>query len=226
MGAYLLTGAGSGIGELVARALHDRGEELWLLARSAERAEQLAASYDGARTLVADLADPSSLTGLDVPDALDGVVHSAGVIGLAAMDHADAASLTESVTVNLLAPMLLTRLVVGAVRRRRGTHVFLNSRSGLWARAEQSAYNASKFGLRGFADALREEETAHGVRVTSVFPGRVATPMQERLRAAEGEDYDASDWIRPETVAAQVVSVLDLSEDATITDLTISPTPR
>jgi len=224
MGVYLLTGAGSGIGECVARTLHDRGEELWLLARSAERAEQLAASFEGARTLVADLADGGSVSALEVPDGLDGVVHSAGVIDLASVEATDAATVTETVTVNLLAPMLLTRLVVGAVRRRRGTHVFVNSRSGLGARAQQSAYNASKFGLRGFADALREEETAHGVRVTSVFPGRVATPMQERLRAAEGADYDPADWIRPGTVATHVVGVLDLSDDATIPDVTISPT--
>lgn len=226
MGAYLLTGAGSGIGELVARTLHDRGDEVWLLARSAERAEDLAGSFCSARTVVADLADAASVAALTVPDALAGVVHSAGVVDVAPLTETDPADLERAVAVNLLAPMVLSRLVVPAVRRARGTHVFVNSGSGLRAKADWASYNASKFGLRGFADALRGEESAHGVRVTSVYPGRVATPMQERVHAAEGAEYDASDWIRPETVAAQVVSVLDLSEDATITDLTISPTPR
>lgn len=226
MGAYLLTGAGSGIGELVARTLHERGDEVWLVARSPERAEELASSYDGARTLVADLSDPSSLTDLAVPDELAGVVHSAGVVDVAPLTETDPADLERAVAVNLVAPMVLSRLVVPAVRRARGTHVFVNSGSGLRAKADWASYNASKFGLRGFADALRGEESGHGVRVTSVYPGRVATPMQERVHAAEGASYDPSEWIRPETVAAQVVAVLDLSADATITDLTISPTPR
>jgi short-subunit dehydrogenase len=223
MGAYLLTGAGSGIGELVARTLHDRGDELWLLARSPERAEELAASFDGARTLVADLADPSSVAHLPVPESLDGVVHSAGVVDVASLTDTEPADLERAVAVNLVAPMVLSRLVVPAVRRARGTHVFVNSGSGLRAKADWASYNASKFGLRGFADALRGEEAGHGVRVTTVYPGRVATPMQERVHEAEGAAYDASRWIRPGTVAAQVVGVLDLSEDATIPDLTISP---
>ncbi|GAA1930945.1 SDR family oxidoreductase [Nocardioides lentus] len=223
MGAYLVTGAGSGIGALVARALADRGDELHLLARSATRADELAAAYDGAAVLVADLADPDSLAGLSVPARLDGVVHSAGVVDVAALDATGAASLRATVDVNLLAPMLLTRQVLEAVRAARGTHVFVNSGSGLRAKAGWASYNASKFGLRGFADALRQEEGDHGVRVTSVFPGRVATPMQERVHAAEGKDYDASAWIRPETVAAEVLRVLDLGRDATIPEVVVSP---
>ncbi|MCH1866622.1 SDR family oxidoreductase [Nocardioides sp. CFH 31398] len=223
MGVHLLTGAGSGIGELVARALHDRGDELWLLARSPERAEELAAAFEGARTLVADLADASAVSALEVPPAVDGVVHSAGVVDVGPLTDTDPADLERAVAVNLVAPMVLSRLVVPAVRRARGTHVFVNSGSGLRAKADWASYNASKFGLRGFADALRSEEAGHGVRVTTVYPGRVATPMQERVHAAEGASYDASRWIRPETVAAQVVAVLDLAEDATIPDLTISP---
>ena len=58
MSVHLITGAGSGIGAAVARALHERGDELWLLARSAERAAELSDAFPGAHTIVADLADP------------------------------------------------------------------------------------------------------------------------------------------------------------------------
>ena len=64
------------------------------------------------------------------------------------------------------------------------------------------------------------------MRVTSIYPGRTATPMQEQVHAQEGKEYDADDWIRPETVADAVLHVLDLPVDATVPDLTIKPGPR
>ena len=87
------------------------------------------------------------------------------------------------------------------------------------------AYAASKFGVRALADALRAEEHEHGVRVTTVYPGRVATPMQEKVHAQEGKEYDAGVWIRPETVADAVLHALDLPADATVPDLTFRPGP-
>ena len=71
------------------------------------------------------------------------------------------------------------------------------------------------------ADALRVEEVSYGVRVASVFPSRTATPMQELVHEREGRDYDAGDWMSPETVAQAVVGVIDLPRDATTTDLTL-----
>jgi NADP-dependent 3-hydroxy acid dehydrogenase YdfG len=59
--------------------------------------------------------------------------------------------------------------------------------------------------------------------VTTVFPSRTATPMQEKVHEQEGRTYDASRWIRPETVVDSVVHVLDLPPDATIPELVIRP---
>ena len=101
--------------------------------------------------------------------------------------------------------------------------MFVNSSAGLTASAEWSAYAASKHGLRAFADALREEEADHGVRVTSVYPGRTATPMQEKVHEQEGRDYDASRWATAETVADTILHVLDLPADATIPDVRVAP---
>jgi short-subunit dehydrogenase len=106
----------------------------------------------------------------------------------------------------------------------------VNSAAGLSAGASWSAYAASKFGLRAFADSLRAEEMGNGVRVTTVFPSRTATPMQEKVHEQEGGTYDASLWISPETVAATILHVLDLPHDATIPEVTVRPlvpwTPR
>ncbi len=225
MPTHLLTGAGSGIGAGLAQRLHERGDGLLLVARSQERADELAARHPGAATLVADLADPGSLAALELPDALDSVVHAAGVVDLGPVAELSAGSWREQLDVNLLAPAELTRLALPALRRSRGTAVFVNSGSGLRVNPTWAAYGASKFGLRALADALRQEEAEHGVRVTSIYPGRTATPMQEQVHAQEGQEYDATRWIRPETVVDAILHVLDLPRDATIPDVTVSVGP-
>lgn len=226
---HLLTGAGSGIGAALARALLDRGDELVLLARSEERAAELAAAYDGSRTLVADLADPAALeralAAAALPDRLDSLVHAAGVVDLSPVEGLDLAAWQHQLDVNLTAPMLVTRACLPALRAARGTVVFVNSGSGLRANPTWAAYAASKFGLRALADALRLEEEPHGVRVTGVHPGRVSTPMQERVHAQEGKEYDAGAWSDPVTVADSIRHVLDLPRDSTVPELVLRPGP-
>ena len=224
MPTHFVTGATSGIGAALARRLADRGDDLVLLARNDDRAATLAEQFPGCRTVVADLGSPEGVTSLTgVPDRLDSIVHSAGVVDVAPVADTDPESLVDTVTVDLVAPMLLTRTLLGHVRRAQGTHVFVNSGSGLRANPGWASYNAAKFGLRGFADALRQEEQEHGVRVTTVYPGRTATAMQERVHAQEGKEYDESAWIRPATVVDAILHVLDLGPDATIPDLVVRP---
>jgi short-subunit dehydrogenase len=223
MTRHLITGAGSGIGAAIADVLHERGDDLVLLARSDARAAELADRYAGAATIVADLADPASLAALDVPDSLDSLLHVAGVVDLAPLGEVSAEDLREQVDVNLVAPVLLTRACLPALRRAHGLVVFVNSSAGLAASAGWGAYAASKFGLRAVADALRAEEVDRGVRVTTVFPSRTATPMQEKVHEQEGRVYDASRWIRPETVADTIRHVLDLDPGATIPEVTVRP---
>ena len=224
---HVVTGAGSGIGAAVTRVLHERGDRLVLLARSTERAAALEQAYAGATTVVADLADADGLErGLaeaELPDRIDSLLHVAGVVDLAAVAEVDSASLREQVQVNLVAPVLLTRACLPGLRAAPGVVVFVNSSAGLVAGPSWGAYAASKFGLRGLADSLRAEEVDHGVRVTTVFPSRTATPMQEKVHEQEGRTYDASRWIRPETVADTILHVLDLPADATIPEVTVRP---
>jgi len=222
---HLLTGAGSGIGAVLAERLLERGDDLVLLARTAERAHDLRSDLPDATVLVADLADGSAVEAVaeQLPDALDSVVHAAGVVDLGPVAELATAQWQEQLAVNLLAPAVLTRVALPALRAARGTVVFVNSGAGLTAHPQWSAYAASKFGLRALADALRAEEQEHGLRVTTVFPGRTATPMQQKVHDQEGKQYDASAWIDPATVADAVLHVLDLPGDATVSDLTIRP---
>jgi short-subunit dehydrogenase len=225
MATHLLTGAGSGIGAVLAERLLERGDALVALARSTERAHDLRADLPDATVLVADLADAAAVeaAAAQLPDALDSVVHAAGVVELGPVAELATEVWQEQLAVNLVAPAVLTRVALPALRAARGTVVFVNSGAGLAANPQWSAYAASKVGLRALADSLRAEEQAHGVRVTTVFPGRTATPMQQKVHAQEGKEYDAADWIDPATVADAILRVLDLPEDATISDLMIRP---
>ena len=218
---HLVTGAGSGIGAVLARRLLDRGDEVVLLARSAERAAELRTTYDGATVLVADLAGPESMESLALPDRLDSVVHAAGVVRLGPVADLTVDDWAGQLRVNLVAPAALTRVALPALRAARGTVVLVNSGAGLFAHPGWSAYAASKHGLRALADALRAEEP--DLRVTSVYPGRTATPMQEEVHRQEGKEYDPGQWIHPETVADAILHVLDLPRDATIGDLSVRP---
>ncbi len=224
MTTHLLTGAGSGIGAALAESLHGRGDHLVLTARSPERAAELGERFPGADTVVLDLADPASLEGLTwLPDRLDSLLHVAGVVDLAPVGEVTYPELREQLDVNLISPALLTRACLPALRAARGLVVFVNSAAGLSAGASWSAYAASKFGLRALADSLRAEEMDHGVRVTTVFPSRTATPMQEKVHEQEGRTYDPAFWIRPETVVSTMLHVIDLPPDATIPEVTVRP---
>ncbi len=226
----VLTGAGSGIGQLLASRLASRGDRLVLVARDAARAADLLAEHPGASAVVADLADPSTLADAvassDLPDRVDALVHAAGVVDLGHVADLPVRSWQDQLAVNLVSPAELTRLLLPRLRRARGQVLFVNSGAGLAAHPQWAAYAASKHGLKALADALRGEEAEHGVRVTTVYPGRTATPMQAQVHAQEGRDYDPDAWIDPASVVTAVLTALDLPRDAVITDLSVKPGPR
>ncbi|ANW17945.1 SDR family oxidoreductase [Streptomyces clavuligerus] len=229
MATHVITGAGSGIGAAVARRLHARGDDLVLLARNAARAKELAGRFPGARTLVADLAEPERISWAfshqELPDRVDSLLHSAGIVDLGPVGELRPRTWLQQLGTNLVAPAELTRLLLPQLRVARGQVIFINSGAGLDARAEWGAYAASKHGLKALADALRAEERAQGVRVTTVYPGRTAGPMQAKVHSQEGREYDPSRWIDPESVATAVVTAMDLPRDAVIENVTVRPGP-
>ncbi|AZH78798.1 MULTISPECIES: SDR family oxidoreductase [Microbacterium] len=227
MTTHLVTGAGSGIGAVLSRRLLARGDDVVALARDAGRARTIAEELPGATVLVGDLAQPGrlswALSKQQLPQRIDSLVHVAGVVDLGDVGDLPPAIWEQQLAVNLIAPAELTRLLLPVLRVSQGHVVFVNSGAGLRASPGWSAYAASKHGLRALADALRAEEAQHGVRVTSVFPGRTATPMQQRVRQQEGQDYDAGEFITPDAVATTILTALDLPRDAHLTELTIRP---
>ncbi|MGU3356838.1 SDR family oxidoreductase [Microbacterium sp. M4A5_1d] len=226
---HLITGAGSGIGLAISRRLADRGDRLVLLGRNEARAAELAELLPDAVGVAADLREPAALAGAladRLPEAIDTVIHGAGVVELGPVAELPVAAWTDQLTVNLIAAAELTRLALPAVRAARGQILFVNSGAGLTAHPAWSAYAASKHGLKALADALRGEEAAHGVRVTTVYPGRTATPMQAEVHRQEGRNYDPAAFIDPESVATTVLAALDLPRDALVPDVSVRPGPR
>ncbi|MEV0093190.1 SDR family oxidoreductase [Streptomyces sp. NPDC050738] len=227
MATHVITGAGSGIGAAVARRLQERGDDIVLIARDAGRAKQLEARYPGAGTMVADLAEPeriSKVFGMQaMPAEVDSLLHIAGIVDLGPVAELRAKTWQQQLNANLVSPAELTRLFLPQLRMAKGHVLFVNSGAGLEAHAQWGAYAASKHGLKALADSLRHEEHENGVRVTSVYPGRTASPMQAKVHSQEGKEYDASKWIDPESVATTILMAIDLPRDAEVNNLTVRP---
>jgi short-subunit dehydrogenase len=168
----LVTGASGGLGQAIARALVRRGASVVLTARRVEVLEPLAAETGG-RALPCDLSDRAALERL-VEDAepIDVLVANAGIPGSGLIDSFSLDEIDRALDVNLRAPMVLARLMCeGMAARGGGQIVFVSSLSGKAGTTGASVYAATKFGLRGFAQGLREDLRPRGVGVSTVFPG-------------------------------------------------------
>jgi short-subunit dehydrogenase len=168
----LITGATGGIGQAIARALAARGAKLILTGRRIDVLEPLAQQLD-ARTAAVDLSQPAELERL-VRDAgeVDILVANAALPASGALDSFTVQEIDRALDVNLRAPIVLAHaLLPQMVARGRGHLLFMSSLAGKAATPGTALYNASKFGLRGFASALRADVRTTGVGVSAVFPG-------------------------------------------------------
>jgi short-subunit dehydrogenase len=173
----LLTGAAGGLGRAIASALAAKGAALVLSGRNREALEALAGELPGGThaVAVADLADPGAAEAL-AADAgeVDGLVANAGLPAAGRLTDFTPEQLTRALRVNLEAPMLLGQALLPAMVEQGSGHlVFVSSLSGKAASPRTSIYNATKFGLRGFALGLRADLAPRGVGVSLVTPGFV-----------------------------------------------------
>jgi short-subunit dehydrogenase len=170
----LVTGATGGLGHAIARRLRASGADLVLTGRRVDALEALAAET-GAYTVAVDLADPAAVDGLArACEDVDILVANAGLPASGQVTSFTVEEIDRTLAVNLRAPMILSRhLVERMVARGSGHLVFMSSLSGKVGPPRASVYAATKFGLRGFAQSLREDLHARGVGVSAIFPGFV-----------------------------------------------------
>ncbi len=168
----LVTGATGGLGHAIARALRAKGAELVLTGRRAEVLDPLAKECS-ARALAVDLCDAAEVDRLlDETADVDILVANAALPASGALDSFEVAQIDRALDVNLRVPIVMAHRLAPLMRERgRGHLLFMSSLSGKTGTAGSSIYNATKFGLRGFAMAMRAELHGTGVGVSAVFPG-------------------------------------------------------
>lgn len=230
MSTVLITGASRGIGAATARALSAE-HDLVLVGRDTAALEAVARDCRAARVVTADLTATDGPAAADGPalaaagiDALDGLVHCAGVADLGRISDTPTDEWRRAYEVNVVAVVELTRQLLPALRSAAGHVVVVNSGAGLAAKAGWGSYSASKFALRAVTDTLRQEEP--DLRVTSVHPGRVDTDMQRAIVATEGGTYDPRQFLTSESVATAIRQALDAAPDAHPTEIILRPRPR
>jgi NAD(P)-dependent dehydrogenase (short-subunit alcohol dehydrogenase family) len=211
-------------------ALAAQGANLALVGRRPGPLESVALEAQAfgvaARIYSADLALEDEMRAFSTSlkrdfDRLDVLVHNAAILRMAAVAEGSAQDFDLHFRTNVLGPYLLTQDLLPLILRSQGQIVFINSTAGLTARANVGQFAATKHALKAIADSLREEVNRHGVRVLSVYPGRTATPNQERVHAAERRPYRPERLLQPEDVAAVVVNAVCLPRTAEVTEIKI-----
>ena len=168
----LLTGASTGLGPHIARRLRQGGAKFVLSARNEAALEKLAQELGESRIVAADLSrsgEPERLAREAGP--IDVLVSNAGIPATGRLATFQIEEIDRAIAVNLRAGIVLAKLLApGMVERRSGHLVFMSSIAGKIPSGGETIYNATKFGIRGFGLALREELWGTGVGVSVITP--------------------------------------------------------
>ena len=228
----VVTGASSGIGKAIALALVEEGVQVCLIGRHLETISGLAnlaqVQSQSSRACRADLTCDDDIANVAAELAretsrLDALVLCGGTIHHGEHGSASLSDLDAQYRANVRGPYRLIQALLPLLRAGCGQIVFINSSSGLRARARSGQFAATQHAMKAIADSLREEVNPDGIRVLSVFPGRTATPRTERLFREEGRAYRPELLLQPRDVAAIVIHALKMPRTAEMTDISIRP---
>lgn len=220
----LLTGATGGLGQAMAKALAARGAALILSARKADALGTLSAELpgEGHRTVPADLAEEGAAERLAAEAGdVDVLVANAGLPAAGWLADFTPEQVVRALRVNLEAPMLMTQALFPAMVERGDGHlVFVSSLSGKAASPRSSIYNATKFGLRGFALALRADLGPKGIGVSLVSPGFIREAGM--FADAGAKPPPGMGTGTPEQVGEAVVKVIERNK----AEIAVAPLPQ
>lgn len=212
----VVTGASSGIGETTARAFGRAGDHVVLTARRADRLLRVAAELPEAHVVPADLTRPDHITRI-VRETLrrygqiDVLVNNAGLGRYDWIERLTEEEIRHELAVNLIAPILLVKAVAPAMQaQRRGVIINVGSVAARIAAPTMAIYNATKFGLDGFSEALRRELRPQGIHVCILYLGGVAgTEFGQHRRVLPGASTPRWLQLTPDRVARAIVHLAD-----------------
>jgi NADP-dependent 3-hydroxy acid dehydrogenase YdfG len=228
----VITGGGAGVGAAVAMALAEAGADVHLIGRRLNKLELVAAKARefGVNAAVQSVDISTSSGQLQAVQRvkadlmhLDILVLNAATFAAAPIEDADLSDFDKLYQTNVRAPYALTQALSPMLKARHGQVVFINSSSGIAAKPTTAQYDSSKHALKAIADSFRAEINPHGVRVLSVYLGRTASEMQERIYQMEGKPYRPELLLQPKDVASVIVNALCLPRTAEVTDISIRP---
>ncbi|HYW79772.1 MAG TPA: SDR family oxidoreductase, partial [Thermoguttaceae bacterium] len=207
--------ASKGLGKAMALAFAEAGANLILSGRDAADLDQTKAQAEafGAECLsvVGDVRDQSvfeSLVTTARAKQLAVFVNNAGIVTIEPLQQTTLEQIDAMIAVNLTVPIKLTRALLPILEAAEsGTIINVNSQGGQKPVLHHTIYCATKYGLNGFAEALRLEVKDRGIRILNVSPGKMATDL---FRAA-GKDWDTTTFIPPEEVAQATVALVRMS---------------
>lgn len=228
----VITGGGTGVGAALALALAKAGASVHLIGRRPDILESVAAK---ARSLGSEATCYSCDLGAsrgqleltqrlthDLP-RVDVVIQNAASYVAGPIEQASLADFDKLYQTNVRAPYILTQALLPTLKAQRGQVVFINSSSGMVAKPMSAQYDSTKHALRALADSLRGEVNAYGIRVLSVYLGRTASEMQERIYKLEGKPYRPEFLLQPGDIASVILNALSLPRTAEVTDIHIRP---
>ena len=154
---------------------------------------------------------------------IDILFHCAALYGSNSWLDSSVDELDELYRTNVRGSFALTQLLLPFLIESQGDVVFINSSVSTFDGANVGQYAATKHALRGLANSLRAEVNQKGVRVLSVYPGRTATPLQEKIFQAEHKNYQPELLLQPEDIASMVIACLKLPATAEVTELHMRP---
>jgi NADP-dependent 3-hydroxy acid dehydrogenase YdfG len=238
----LITGASSGIGEATALALAALGAKVALAARRAERLQKLEKQItDGggkALSLVTDIADEAQATEMVHKTnsnfgSVDILVNNAGVMLVAPVEGADTSDWRRMININLLGLMYATHAALPLMKAQGGGHIVnISSVAGRVAVPNYAVYNATKFGVGAFSEALRKEVYKDKNRVTVIEPGGVATELADQITNPEFKQQIIEEFLQSitalesEDIAAAIAYAVTQPPRVNVNEILIRPTEQ